>query len=100
MKVEYSKIFIKAAKKLSGKTLESLKNAIVEVKNAKSIAEISDCKKLKSCEGIYRIRIGDYRAFFNCHLEIVDGIVRFEYLVPRGQAYSKEIMKNLKEKDK
>ncbi len=87
-------------KKLSGKTKESLKNAIEEVKNANSIDEITDCKKLKSFERTYRIRIGSYRAFFNCHIEVENGIAKFEYLVPRGQAYSKEILKNLKDKEK
>ena len=46
MKVEFSKAFIKASKRLSGKMLDSLKRTIVEVKAAKDIQDISDCKKL------------------------------------------------------
>ena len=69
MKVDYSKAFIKASKKLSGKTLDNLR------------------------------RIGNYRAFFTCLIEVVDGVVKFEYLVSRGQAYSKEMIQKLRSKD-
>ena len=85
---------------MSGKTKVSLKNAIEEVKNANSIDEITDCKKLKRFERTYRIRLGSYSAFFNCHIEVENGIAKFEYLVPRVQAYSKEILKNLKDNEK
>ena len=46
MKVEFSSAFIKAARKLSGKMLESLKRTILEVKAAEDIKQITDCKKL------------------------------------------------------
>ena len=59
MKVEFSKAFIKASKRLSGKMLDSLKRTIVEVKAAKGIQDISDCKKLVGYRNIYRIRLGD-----------------------------------------
>ena len=42
MNVEFSKAFIKASKRLSGKMLDSLKRTIVEVKAAKGIQDISD----------------------------------------------------------
>ena len=74
MKVDYSKAFIKASKKLSGKTLDNLRRTIIEVKAAKELSDITDCKKL-------------------------DGVVKFEYLVSRGQAYSKEMMQKLRSKD-
>jgi len=99
MKVEYSKAFIKASKKLSGKHLESLQRAIAEVKTAMHISEITDCKKLTNFSNTYRIRMGGYRAFFTCHVEVIDGVVMFEYLVPRGQAYSKEMIQKLNAKD-
>lgn len=99
MKVEYSKAFVKAAKKLSGKSLDSLQRVIAEVKEAKSISEITDCKKLVNFTGVYRIRMGGYRAFFTCHVAVMDGDVVFEYLVPRGQAYSKGMKAKLKSKD-
>ncbi len=99
MKVEYSKAFIKASKKLSGKTLDNLRRTIIEVKAAKELSEISNCKKLTNFTNTFRIRIGDYRAFFICHIQVVNGVVKFEFLVSRGQAYSKEMMQKLRSKD-
>ena len=64
MNVEYSKDFEKSVKKLSGKMLGSIRKVITEVKNAENIKEIIDCKKLVGYRNLYRIRIGDYRAFF------------------------------------
>lgn len=46
MNVEFSKAIVKASKHLSGKILDSLRRTIVEVKAAKGIQDISDCKKL------------------------------------------------------
>ena len=46
MKVEFSKAFIKASKRLSGKMLDSLRHTIAEGKAAKDIQDITDCKKL------------------------------------------------------
>lgn len=99
MKVEYSKAFIKASKKLSGKTLDNLRRTIIEVKAAKGLSEISNCKKLTNFTNTFRIRIGDYRAFFTCHIQVVNGVVKFEFLVSCGQAYSKEMMQKLRSKD-
>ena len=99
MKVEYSKAFIKVSKKLSGKTLDNLRRTIIEVKAAKELSEISNCKKLTNFTNTFRIRIGDYRAFFTCHIEVVNGVVKFEFLVSRGQAYSKEMIQKLRSKD-
>lgn len=91
MKVGYSKRFEKAVRKLSGKTLDSVRRVIVEVKEARQISDITDCKKLVGYENIYRIRIGDYRAFFTYHIRIVDDTVFFEYIVSRGEAYDKKM---------
>ena len=64
MKVEFSKTFIKAASKLSGKTKESLQKAVLEVEQADNINKITECKKMVDFNYIYRIRIGSYRALF------------------------------------
>ena len=45
------------------------------------------------------IRIGDYRAFFTFHIEIVNDTVFFRYLVPRGEAYGKKTQTELKRID-
>lgn len=44
MKVEFSKAFIKASKRLSGKMLDSLRRTIVEVKAAKGIQDAAPQK--------------------------------------------------------
>lgn len=99
MKVQFSKEFVKAMEKLSGKLKKSAVAAINEVIDAKSIAEISDCKKIESLNNVYRIRIGDRRAFFVLHIEIDGDIVRFEYLVSRGEAYDRKNLEKLRNRD-
>lgn len=100
MKVIFSSTFIKASRKLSGKMLESLKRTIIEVKTADSIKDITDCKKLVGYRRIYRIRIGDYRAFFTLEIEVREDAVFFQYLVSRGEAYGKKMEQSLKRIDK
>ena len=100
MNVEYSKDFEKSVKKLSGKMLGSIRKVITEVKNAENIKDITDCKKLVGYRNVYRIRIGDYRAFFTFHIEIVNDTVIFRYLVSRGEAYAKKMDESLKRIDR
>jgi mRNA-degrading endonuclease RelE of RelBE toxin-antitoxin system len=99
MKVEYSQSFVKAANKLSGKALKSVKEMLENVKKAEKIEDIANCKKLINYDRTYRIRIGSLRAFFVLYI-ITDGsIVKFEYLKFRGEAYKKETMEELRKKD-
>lgn len=100
MKVEFSKAFIKAASKLSGKLKDSLRKMIIEVERVNCVDEITDCKKLVGFDFIYRIRMGDYRAFFTFHVRIEGDTVFFQYLLPRGEAYDKKNQENLRKKDK
>ena len=93
MNVDYSKDFKKSVKKLSGKMLDSVRRVVEEVKNAESLKDITDCKKLVGYRNVYRIRIGDYRAFFTFHIEIINDTIIFRYLVPRGEAYDKKAQK-------
>lgn len=99
MNVDYSKDFKKSVKKLSGKMLDSVRRVVEEVKNAESLKDITDCKKLVGYRNVYRIRIGDYRAFFTFHIEIINDTIIFRYLVPRGEAYDKKVQKELKRID-
>jgi mRNA-degrading endonuclease RelE of RelBE toxin-antitoxin system len=99
MKVEFSKDFEKSVRKLSGKMLLSVNEVIQKVINVKSIDEITNCIRLSGYDYVYRIRIGDYRAFFIFHIHIVDDVVMFEYLVSRGEAYAKKTEQNLRRKD-
>ena len=100
MNVEYSKDFEKSVKKLSGKMLDSSRILITDGKTAESIKDITGCKKLVGYRNVYRIRIGDYRAFFTFHIEIVNDTVIFRYLVSRGEAYAKKMDEALKRIDK
>ena len=99
MNVDYSKDFKESVKKLSGKMLDSVRRVVEEVKNAESLKDITDCKKLVGYRNVYRIRIGDYRAFFTFHIEIINDTIIFRYLVPRGEAYDKKAQKELKRID-
>lgn len=99
MKVEYSKTFVKAVKKLSGKMLDSVKRTILETKKAENIGQLSNCEKLVGYKNTYRLRIGDLRAFFYVRVDVEGNTIIFEYLMPRGQAYNKKIHDNLKKKD-
>lgn len=96
MNVEFSKAFVKASKRLSGKMLDSLRRTIVEVKAAKGIQDISDCKKLVGYRNIYR----DYRALFTLEIEFSGDTIFFQYLAPRGEAYGKKMKTELKRIDK
>lgn len=99
MKVKFSKSFSKAVERLSGKQLHSVLDVIREVKAAQGIEDITDCSRLVGYHSVYRIRIGSYRAFFTFHIEIIDDVVFFRYLLSRGQAYTKKVEKELKRLD-
>ena len=99
MKVEYSKAFVKAVKKLSGKMTDAVKNTIIETKEAENVSQLNNCEKLVGFQNTYRLRIGDLRAFFFLRVKSDGDTVIFEYLVPRGQAYGKKMKTSLKKKD-
>ena len=99
MRVKFSKDFSKAMSKLTGKIRQSTVSAINGVIDANSIDEISNCKKIESLNSVYRIRIGDKRAFFVLHIQIEGDLVMFEYLLSRGEAYDKKNMQKLRKKD-
>jgi mRNA-degrading endonuclease RelE of RelBE toxin-antitoxin system len=97
MKVIYSKSFQKAYRKQPGKLQKSIADAVREVKEAASVESLTDCIKLTGFKHAYRLRIGYLRAFFILRIE--GNTAAFEYLVPRGEAYSKKMMDRLKNKD-
>ncbi|MDE7438393.1 MAG: hypothetical protein K2M93_07900 [Muribaculaceae bacterium] len=99
MKVQFSKEFSKAMEKLSGKLKKAAISAVNEVIDASCVEEITDCKKIESLNNVYRIRIGDRRAFFVLHIMIDGDLVKFEYLVSRGEAYAKKNMDRLRNRD-
>jgi len=97
MKVRYSKSFQKEYRKQSGKMQKSVANAVREVKEALAVEDLTNCKKLIGYKQAYRLGIGNLRAFFILWVE--GNTICFEYLVPRGEAYSKKILGQLKKKD-
>lgn len=80
--------------------LDSVRNSVQEVIDAQSIEQITDCKKLVDYDFVYRIRVGDYRAFFIFHVHIENDVVKFEYLLSRGEAYDKKNQEKLRRVDK
>lgn len=100
MRYKLSKDFGRSLERLSGKELRAALAVLDEVERAASLADITDCKKLINYKSVYRIRIGSRRAFFTFHIEILDDVVFFRYLVSRGQAYDKAMEKSLRNVDK
>jgi mRNA interferase RelE/StbE len=98
MNIQYSRVFIKSAQKLTGKYKIALSGKIEEVKKAPDVEKLTECKKLEGFENAYRIRLGSYRVFFI--LLVLDNTVYFEYLVCRVEAYNKEYLKSLRKKEK
>ena len=99
MRYRLSKDFGKSLSKLNGKELKSIIEAIEEVGGAVSLSDIKNCKKLTYYNNVYRIRIGARRAFFTFHIEIIDDLIIFHYLVSRGQAYDKNKEEKLRNID-
>ena len=98
MKVEYSKQFVKAAYKLTGKYKTSLQRIINEVKQANDVAELTNCIKMVGFQNSYRIKMGDYRLIFI--FRVVDQVAIFELLLSRGEVYRKQHEMNLRKKEK
>ena len=99
MKVQFSKDFAKALERVPEKVRKSVVSVINKVIDCSTIFEIPNCKKIESFNSVYRIRIGDYRAFFVLHIQIEGDTVKFEYLVSRGEAYNKKNLNKLRNKD-
>ncbi|MDP2335703.1 MAG: hypothetical protein Q8N05_04480 [Bacteroidota bacterium] len=98
MNVEYSKQFVKAAYKLTGKYKISLQRIISEIILVKDLADITNCVKMVGFQNSYRIKMGDYRLIFI--FRVVDQVVLFELLLSRGEVYRKEHEMNLRKKEK
>jgi mRNA interferase RelE/StbE len=63
MKLLYGKQFSKDldSMRLSSEIKKRLLSQIARLKNAESLAEMKDSRKIEGYTGYYRIRIGDYR---------------------------------------
>jgi len=62
MRVLFTRQFEKQIQKIRDRHIaEKIENAILQTKAAKSIAEITEIKKLKGYSNAFRIKIGTYR---------------------------------------
>jgi len=85
MKVLIDKSFNRDVKKIeSWKIKETIAVIIEEVREAVSIKEIAQCKKLRGSKNAFRIRTGNYRIGFVYENETVI-FIRFLH---RGKIYS------------
>lgn len=98
MNVEYSKQFVKASQKLSGKYKDTLRRIIYEVKQAKDVSDVTDCIKMSGFQHVFRIKMGDYRLVFI--LMVIENTAFFQLLLSRGEIYKKEYENALKKKEK
>ena len=98
MKIEYSRQFVKAAFKLTGKNKTSLQRIIAEILLANDVADIPNCVKMVGFQNSYRIKMGDYRLIFI--FKVVDQVLLFELLLSRGEVYRKEHEMNLRKREK
>lgn len=87
MIIRYAGIFLKDLKSLPVNMRQAIALIVTKVEEAKSIREIPDCKKLQGVENAYRIRKGDYRLTFL--FLVVDNVVFFQRVLPRGDIYKK-----------
>jgi len=64
MRVEIRSSFVKSAKRLPPALKNKVADIIAEMETAKSIRELSNCKKMTGYKTAYRIKLEDYRIGF------------------------------------
>lgn len=91
MEIAFNKTFLKDLQLPRHKSVaKKLENVFNQIKKAKSISEISSCKKLKGFENHYRIRTGDYRI----GLIIEDDYIELQRFLHRKDIYKYYPKKN------
>lgn len=84
MKTSFNPNFVRDLKKTKGQVLLGrVEAAIQEIDAADSLADISNLKKMKGYQHVYRIRIGNYRIGIYCENDEVE-LMRF---LPRKDIY-------------
>lgn len=84
MEVEYMRTFAQDLKRINETpTLRRIERVIVEVKDAKTLRDVRNLKKLEDQANAFRIRIGDYRIGFY----LVGGRVLFAHVANRRDIY-------------
>jgi mRNA interferase RelE/StbE len=83
MKIEIHSAFVKAAKKLSPELQHKIAEIIEQIQAAKSIREISNCKKLTGYKTAYRIKFESYRIGFF----LQKGVIELTTVMHRKEIY-------------
>ncbi len=89
MNLEISKAFVKDVEILPGQTKRMILSVIEEIQAARTLYDLTDCKKLQGVEDLYRIRMGNYRITF----EYLASSVILKRVLPRGKIYKKHNLK-------
>jgi mRNA interferase RelE/StbE len=83
LKFEIRKSFEKDCKKIPPTIKSDLAELFRLLQGADSLAQISNCKKMKGSENAYRIRLGNYRVGFY----IIDDQIEFSRMLHRKDMY-------------
>lgn len=77
MKTSFNPNFLRDVRKTKDKALRERVAAVVEeIEAAKTLADITNVKKLEGYQHLYRIRVGDYRIGVYCESDEVE-LMRF-----------------------
>lgn len=84
MKVKFLRSFGKDLKKINdAKLLQTIKEVVIELENAKDISAIKNLQKLKGFKNAYRIGLGTYRI----GLFLEEDTLLLARMVKRGDIY-------------
>lgn len=83
MNYEYENAYLRDAKKLPDSVIPLLQNVVFSIREAKSLQDIPNLKKLSGYKKAYRIRIGEYRI----GLFVEGETLVFARILPRKEIY-------------
>jgi mRNA-degrading endonuclease RelE of RelBE toxin-antitoxin system len=89
MKVQYSTQFAKDARKLPQQVKTAVKELVIQLENAQSLFEITDCRPLEGVKNGFRIRRGDYRITLS--FTVQENEILLLRVLARGQVYKKHV---------
>ena len=85
MIIEFDKSFEKSLEKIKNRSLfPKIEKIIIEFENARTLAELTNIKKLTGYKFYYRVRIGEYRLGFE---KIAENTLRFIIIAHRKDIY-------------
>ncbi len=86
MKVRYEESFLKDIRKLKDERIkQKLQNVITTIKDASSLEDLPNVKKIKANRDAYRIRIGNFRLGFY----LVEDAIEFAKFMDRKDIYKR-----------